>query len=368
MNVQYVGPAKDYSGYGEAVRHDIGALVAAGINVTCKIPRYTNESTDFGRLGQLVSELENRDIEYRVNIVHTTPDQFQRYREEGKYNIGRVFWETDKLPPDFALGCSLMDELWTGSEFNARAIRNAGVTVPIHIIPEAIDTHVKSNLKPYKSAADKTFSFYSIFEWTERKNPDALLRAYWQEFNENDNVSLVIKTYLDDFSVAKRRDISVAIGAIKAALGQEYYAPVYLYRDLMLREQIYRLHKSFHCFVSAHRGEGWGIPQMEAMLMSRPVISTNLGGIHEYLTDGKDASLIPCEMKPVVNTRNTQWYLHDQNWGQIDVGNLRQAMRKMYSDREGATRMGANARETVNRLFSLEAVGERMLNRLRESS
>lgn len=366
MNIQYVGPAKDYSGYGEAVRHDIGALVAAGLEVTCKVPRYTKESTDFGKLGEIIDQLEGRELDYRINIVHTTPDQFRKYREEGKYNIGRVFWETDKIPPDFAENCELMDEIWTGSSYNAAAITNSGVTKPIFIIPEAIDANLDIDIKPYKSKADKTFVFYSIFEWTERKNPDALLRAFWSEFTEADNVSLVIKTYLDDFSVAKRREISVAVGAIKAALGRDYHAPVYLYRDLMLRQQVYRFHKSFHCFVSAHRGEGWGIPQMEAMLMGRPVISTNLGGVHEYLTDGEDALLLPCDMVPVINTRNTQWYLHDQNWGQIKIEDLRKAMRSIYDNKEGATRMGAAARVTVQREFSLEAVGQKMKARLED--
>lgn len=368
MNIQYVGPCKDYSGYGEACRHDVGALVSAGINVTCRIPRYTKESTDFGTLGEIIDGLEDKELDYAVKIIHTTPDQFRKYYEEGKYHIGRVFWETDKIPPDFVENCQLMDEIWTGSQYNADAIRKGGVDRPIYVIPEAIDANIDTDaIKPYKSKADKTFAFYSIFEWTERKNPDALLRAYWSEFTEKDNVSLVIKTYLDDFSIAKRREISVVIGAIKAALGRDYYAPVYLYRDLMLRQQVYRLHKTFHCFVSAHRGEGWGVPQMEAMLLGRPIISTNVGGIHEYLTDKKDSILIqPSEMVPVKNTRNTQWYLPDQNWANIKIEDMRQAMRWVYEHPKERTAIGQEAIKTVRNTFSLEAVGQTMLHRLRE--
>lgn len=367
MNIKYVGPALDYSGYGEAVRHDIGALLSAGVNLTCRIPRYTIESTDYGQLGEIARELEDKEVDYHINIVHTTPDQFKKYHEPGKYNIGRVFWETDKLPPVFSEACELMDEIWTGSEFNAEALRRSGVTKKIVVISEAIDANLQVDaLKPYKSKADGKFNFYSIFEWTERKNPDALLRAYWSEFNEKDKVALIIKTYLDDFSFPKRREISAAVGAIKSALGLDYYAPVYLYRDLMLRQQVYRFHKSFDCFVSAHRGEGWGIPQMEAMLLGRPIISTNLGGIHEYLTDNKDAILLPCEMVPVQNTRNTQWYLPDQNWGQIKIEDLRKAMRWVYGNRKAAAKIGKNATNTVRKEFSLEAVGKKMLARLQE--
>lgn len=367
MNIQYVGPSLDYSGYGEACRHDIGALLSAGFNITCRIPRYTHESTDYGPLGEIVKDLENKDLSYKVKIIHTTPDQFLKYKEDDKYNIGRVFWETDKIPPDFAENCELMDELWTGSEFNAQAIRNAGVTRPIYIIPEAIDANLDiQKIKPFKTKADETFSFYSIFEWTERKNPDALLRAFWSEFTEKDNVSLVIKTYLDSFSVGKRRDISQAIGAIKSALNLPYYAPVYLYRDLLLREQVYRFHRSFDCFVSTHRGEGWGIPQMEAMLCGNPVISSDIGGIHEYLTDQEDCLLLPVDMVQVQNTRNTQWYLPDQNWGNVKIQDARDAMRQMYEKPKDAKELGLRGQSSINEKFSLEAVGKLMTARIQE--
>lgn len=365
MNIKFVSPALDYSGYGECSRHYIGAMLAAKINLTCRIPKYTKEQSDYDNLGKIANQLEDKPLNYGIVVVHTTPDQFKRYAEEDKYNIGMCFWETDTIPPDFAQGCMAMDEIWTGSEFNAQAIRNAGVDKPIHIIPEAIDADIQtSKIKPYKSKADKSYTFYSIFEWTERKNPDALLRAYWQEFTEKDNVSLVIKTYLDDFTVAKRREISQAIGSIKTQCELDYYAPVYLYRDLMNRSQIYRLHKSFDCFVSTHRGEGWGIPQMEAMLMGKPIISSDLGGIHEYLTNKKDAVLLPVSMTSVTNTRNNSWYLPEQKWGAVDIKDVREAMRWVYEHKDQASKIGTNAAKTVNKEFSFEAVGKKIKERL----
>jgi hypothetical protein len=79
------------------------------------------------------------------------------------------------LPQDFAEPCKDLDEIWTGSQFNADAIRRAGVDVPIYVIPEAIDIEV-GEVKPYKIEVPG-FKFYSIFEWTERKNPRELLEC-----------------------------------------------------------------------------------------------------------------------------------------------------------------------------------------------
>jgi len=369
MNVKYVGPAKDYSGYGEACRHDIAALLNVGVGVTAKLPSYTLEISDFGDIGRLAVEQEDKLIDYDTIILHTTPNVYPKYMESGKYHIARVFWETDKLPPAFSKYVELCNEVWTGSKFNAEAIKKAGVTKPIFVIPEAIDSDFDPSIvKPYlldRADIDKSFKFYSIFEWTERKNPSALLYAYFQEFQNGEDVSLAIKTYVDNFMPDKKKEIDSQISMIKLKLNLPKYPKLYIYKNLMDRGQVYRFHKTFDCFVSSHRGEGWGIPQMEALIMGNPIISTNLGGIHEYLTHGEDSILIDYKMVPVPgNSRNPDWYMTDQNWGEVDVDMLRKAMRACYQNRKQMREIGAKGGETVRKKFALPVVGAIMKERL----
>lgn len=364
MKLKYTGAARDYSGYGEANRHDIAALTAAGIDLTLEIPRYTPEGADFGKLSELVDNLENKPIGYYAKVLHTTPNVYPQYYEPGKYHIGRVFWETDKLPEDFVKGLSCVDEIWTGSEHNKKALLNSGVDKPIYIIPQAIDISIDVNkVEPYITHYQDTYKFYSIFEWTERKNPMALLEAYWREFENDDKVSLTIKTYVDNFNPNKREEIDMQIRRVKKMLGLKRYAPVYLYRELMDRHQVYRLHKTFDCFVSAHRGEGWGLPQLEAMLMEKPIISTNCGGVHEYLSRN-EAYLLDWTPTPVANNRNKQWYTGDQNWASVNVDSLRAAMRDCYSNPAKAKGMGKAGANLVRERFNFNEVGKQMRNRL----
>lgn len=370
MKCKYVGPAKDYSGYGEAVRHDIAALVAAGVQVTTQIPVYVPEISDFGPLGDIASNLENRELGYAIKILHTTPNVYSQFFEPNKYIVGRAFWETDKVPLDFAINLQQVDEIWTGSEYNRQAMINAGVTKDIRIIPEAIDASVTlEEIEPYITENRTDYKFYSIFEWTERKNPLALLEAYWREFEGQDNVSLTLKTYQISFGPDKRENIDQQIRKLKAKLNLKHYAPIYLYRQLMDRHQVYRFHRTFDCFVSAHRGEGWGIPQMEALLMAKPIISTNCGGIHEYLTQGVDAYMVGYAMTPVDNMGyNGQWYTPDQKWASINIDELRNVMRWAFENQDKAKQMGAKGRKTVIEKFDLPVVGMKMRGRLTEIS
>lgn len=365
MNVRYVGPCLDYSGYGEACRHDIGALHQAGVGLTLEVPKHTLEIADFGELGDLCISLQNRAIDHKVTILHTTPNIYQKYLNPNDYNIGRVFWETDKLPPDFAYGVQMVQEIWTGSEFNAQAIRNAGITdIPIFIIPEAIKAP-EGTIREFEVPNKSDYRFYSIFEWSQRKNPQALLEAFWKEFEDEDDVSITLKVFIDSFRPDKRKELKNKFKKVKKSLNLKKYAPVYLATNLMNRSDIYRIHKSFDCYVSAHRGEGWGIPQMEAMLLGNPVISTDCGGIHEYIDDV--AKLVPCEMVPVRDVdKNGIWYLPDQNWAAVDIAELRKEMRWCYENRDKAKAMGSRAEKRVRELFSFDAVGKKMKDRLSE--
>jgi glycosyltransferase involved in cell wall biosynthesis len=366
MNIKYTSPATDYSGYGEASRHDIAALHSAGVQVKTQIPKYTLEIANFGRLGELVTSLQNNPIDYNIQILHTTPNVYPAYMEAQKYHIGRAFWETDKVPLDFAIPLQMMDEIWTGSQFNKQAMINAGVTKPIYIIPEAIDI-IAPQAQPYIIPFEKSYKFYSIFEWTERKNPTALLEAYFLEFQNDENVTLTLKTYVDNFTPDKKAEIRMMVRKIKNRLNLPKYPPVSIYGNLMDRHQIYRFHNTFDCFVSSHRGEGWGIPQMEAMLMGRPIISTNCGGIHEYLKDGVDALLIPYKLIPLQqNSRNRQWYTPDQKWADCDVSVLRKHMRFVFENQDKAREIGNAGKQTVQQKFSFTAVGDMMKTRLEQ--
>ncbi len=366
MNVAYLGPLKDYSGYGEANRHAVAALDAAGINVLGQLVSYSQESSDFGAIGVLVNGICERVGRYKIKILHTTPDQYAKYMEKGTYHIGHFFWETSGVPAEFAEGLNLLDEIWTGSQANHDAMRSSGVTRPIYIFPQAIETG-RTWPAAYEVPNFDGFKFYSIFEWTDRKNPAGLLQAFWEEFDGRTDVGLVIKTYFRNFTLSNRRMIKNQIQILKARSGVKAPPPVFLYLDLMDRQQIMRLHQTGDCYVSAHRGEGWGVPQVEAALAGNLVISTGYGGCHEYFTDDVDAMLLPFEMVKLRGMSHSQrWYTSEQMWAEVDHLALRAAMRVAVDNKNSTAKIAAAGQRLVVDRFNLKRVGNEMAARLNE--
>ncbi len=366
MNVKYLGPFHDYSGYGEASRHHIAAFDAAGVYVIPELVRYSSQSSDFGSLGAHIDRLSAQTGDYRIKVLHTTPNVFNKHVEPGKYNIAMFYWETDKVPNDFANGLNLCDEIWTGSEANKKAILSSGVDKPVYIFPQAIETQ-REWPEGYVIPEFDGYLFYSIFEWTDRKNPADLLNTYWRTFQNGENVGLLLKTYFRGFDMASRKMIKHEIEALKRKSGLENFPPVFLYLDLMDRHQVERVHQTGHCYVSAHRGEGWGVPEVEAALCGKPVIATAYAGCHEYFTKDKDMLLVDYDMIPLSGmSHSNRWYTRDQNWAQPNLEELSKYMRFCYENQGKSAKIGKKAQDFVVKTFNFEKVGKMMAERLTE--
>ncbi|MHC1720677.1 MAG: glycosyltransferase family 4 protein [Clostridiaceae bacterium] len=91
-------------------------------------------------------------------------------------------------------------------------------------------------------------------------------------------------------------------------------------------------------FVLPSRWEGFGLAILEAMAARLPVVATNVGGIPEIVTDGKDGILVPPE----------------------DVIALGKNMLYVLNNRDMAAQLAENAYRTVTEKFSIEAYAERL--------
>jgi len=367
MNIacKYVGPMADFSGYGDANRSFVYALHEAGVDLTVEVLSYSGNTINyFGEKYKIIKSLANRNINYDIKIVHVPCDSYLKFLEPCKFHIGHLFWETDKMSPEWVWNCNLMDEIWTGSEHNKKAFENSGVWKPIWVFPQPIDTDINiESYKPWKIPGHEGFLFYSIFQWIERKNPRALIEAYLREFNRNEKVGLLIKTYREKFLPEEKEMIVGQIQQWKKEVGKEDAPPIYLSIELMDQEDVFRIHRTGDCFVLPHRGEGWGRPIAEAMLFKKPVIATNCGGIHDHLPEEVYLPL-SYKLTNVFGMEFAPWYREDQKWADVSVDELRGKMRWVFEHQDEAGQIGEKGYEFTKKNFSYKAVGRMLKDRL----
>ena len=364
--IKYTGTPLSPSGYGSAARAFITALHNVGVDVTCEVIYQMGEKTNYGWTGELCKSLIDRNIPYKIKIVHLTADYAIKYMEDKIYNILHLFWETDKLPQGWADCCNKAREVWTSSDAMIKLLRESGVKVPIYAFPQPIDiTQADKDWGTFTIDQHKGFLFYSIFQWIERKNPKGLLTSYWKAFSGRDDVSLLLKTYRVNYTKGEADKIVSDIKQWKRELNLTHYPRVLLVPSLLTQEEIMRLHNTGDCFISADHGEGWSRPLQEALLMGRTAIATAKGGIRDYLSSDYYYPIKNTPV-PVIPQPWIFYYSSDQNWVEPDYEELIKTMQWVFSNKAVANTKGIKAKDYIKDNFNFSRIGLLMRKRIED--
>lgn len=362
ISVKYLIP-NDPSGYGQANRMDITALWTAGVNVTVEPIKQMSEQSDYGIAGDLVKRLTYRDIPYKIKITHTTPDLIPDYKEDGIYHIQRLAWETDKLPREWVKPLNSCDEIWVMTEPQIEMVRNSGVSTPCYVFAQPIDTTIANEkIRPFELNHPRDFIFYSCFQWIPRKNPRGLLHAYWKEFEGNDKVTLLLKTYRITYIEKEYQIIRAEIEQWRKELKQKHFPKIYLTHKVLSDQEMMRFHMTGDVFVNSSSGEGWGRPTQEAMLLGKPVITTTNGGITDTMSSLMYHA-VTSGVTPVTVSSEIPWYQAGMSWWELNESSLRKQMRTLY-EQKGESDKTKLAQQFVIDNFSFQKIGQQMRERL----
>ena len=201
-------------------------------------------------------------------------------------------FETDRIPDSWVFHCNELDEIWVPSHFNLETFAASGVARrKLRVLPELVDEREfdPGRHQPLPLSNRRGFNFLSVFEWSSRKGWDVLLSAYFREFSLDDDVCLYLKTYL--MNEPERDALQIIWERIRAHvekldLGDKTWPKIEVLGGQIPTKDLPRLYKATDCLVVPSRGEGWGRPHHEAMMMGLPVIATNWSANTDFMNQG----------------------------------------------------------------------------------
>jgi GT2 family glycosyltransferase/2-polyprenyl-3-methyl-5-hydroxy-6-metoxy-1,4-benzoquinol methylase len=292
-----------------------------------------------------------------VRVRHRFPPDFAR--RPGERLVLIQPWEFGAAPADWVRAIrEHVDELWVPSEWVRQSFVASGVPAErVVVVPNGVDLErfrpeAPSRPLPVRAA----FRFLFVGGGLHRKGVDLLLEAFVGEFTGQDDVCLVVK----DHPFYGTR-LEAAIARARAAVADPPEI-VYL-TETLGPDEMPGLYAAATCLVHPFRGEGFGLPILEAMACGRPVIVTDAGPVREFCPD--DAGLfVPAARVPFVEDRVENLPTVGRPWlAEPHLGALRRAMRWAVRHPEELRRMGARGAEAARR-FTWQAAARRAAERL----
>lgn len=321
------------SGLSRAAREYYCALVGAGFRV---IPLFLMEPTPEG----VDKALADSMIAAAGRPVDTSPLQFYigsgyavKALKDRSGLLGSVVFENHALLPRQIEAYRAMDLVLPPSMFCLKACRSAGMPKSkVALLPYALGPEYRPDVEPSIPREEGIFRFLYLNTWYERKGPDALLRAWWSEFSSSDPVELWIKTYVEEGRVAS---IDRDIRRIAQESGNDISkgAPIRVVDEILDDAALPSFMKSFDCYVSPHRSEGFGMNVWHAMALGVPVVCTDYGGVKDF-AKRDTARLVPVVDMVHPGPREAKLFPHLAPilWAEPDVGVLASQMRSAAED------------------------------------
>jgi glycosyltransferase involved in cell wall biosynthesis len=299
-------------------------------------------------------------------VLHFDPGKLARIRDAlarqsgGEIPIvGLTAWETDRIPTAIAQQLSDLDALICPSQHTANAIRRSGLDsdVPIHVVPHALTIRPPSAGELSGRSETGRYVFYTIGTNIPRKNLAAVIAAYCRAFAPTGfkDMGLVVKTSADSGGLRALYRDGLELSKTGAS------PKIALYGEKWPASRIRELHLQSDCWVDATRGEGFGLPQCEAVIMGNPVITTNWGAQTEVIqAPGVEAHLVESSLVPVDEAMAAIGvYRSDQQWADPDVDCIAAAMQSTSAAGKQPKRL-EGARATAE-MYSLEKVGVQLM-------
>ncbi len=366
--VLFVGNVRDGTGYSVAGANYVLALDRVGVDVVYRNIKLNNEVHE---LPPRILELEKKSSSgCNVVVQHSLPHHF--VSDSRLVNVGLFAWETSSFrTSSWADRLNLMDAVWVVNRQQADACKSSGVKRPVYVAPHTCDTsRYERSYEPFGPLAEYRrrgdFLFYTIGEFSRRKNLAALVKAFHIEFDPDEPVQLVIKA-----SVPGRTPTQAAVELQKICQrGKDGLKLRANYKDEILvterhtDEQVMSLHDTCSCGVFPSRGEAWCQPAFDSMAMGKTPIVTNWGGFQDYLNN--DCGwLVDCRLEPVfgMNESFGDLYTGKEDWAEIDCRHLASAMREAFEDRSKREDRAARGISRAYQ-FDYDTIGSRLKKEL----
>lgn len=341
------GPLLTASGYGEHSRQVYKWAVSnKDWNVKTQLTPwgnttwYINPDLLSGMVGEIMGcsgplERIGSDISIQIQL----PNEWDPML--GRFNIGvTAAVETDVCNPEWIDCCNKMDLVIVPTKHTRQTILNSGkVNTDIVVVPEAYFPELATQeIESLNLGLSTEFNFLMVGTltgnnpWNDRKNTYFTIKWFCETFKGDPNVGLVIKASSGRSTTLDRLITKRALKQVLDEVREGEFPRVNLLHGLMNGDEMSALYRepSIKGFIGLTRGEGFGLPILEAAVAGIPVIATNWSGHLDFMNKGKFIS-VDYKLEEIHESRiDNQIFVKGSRWAEPSEEHFKRRLKKFY--------------------------------------
>ncbi len=304
------GPALSQTGYGEQCRFALRALKSREdlfdiylLNIPWGGSNWIFENNEERKWideliiqGRTLLDQQRQNPNFAVfdiSLQVTIPNELQRMAPVNVLYTAGI--ETDKACPAWIAKCHqfadrilvISEHAKSGFQTKIKAQDENGNEVdyvlekPIEVVHYPVK---KIEMTELDLNLDTEFNFLTMAQWGPRKNIPNTIAWFCEEFHDDANVGLVVKTFAKGNSQTDKKFVSAGLKQITDKFPNKK-CKVYFLHGYMNEREIHSLytHPKIKAMINFGHGEGFGLPLFEAAYSGLPVITHDFGGQKDFL-------------------------------------------------------------------------------------
>lgn len=307
-------------------------------------------------IGHLVEEINSTSIEEMtaaanssqpedVNICFSSMDLQNHFRGT---IVQWIVFESTRVPEIVMPTMLAADLVWVPSSWGKNTLIANGLPAEqCELLQEGVDTNVYHPWYPVPETMP--LKFLTVGKYEQRKSHMETLLAWKQAFGNDSGVELTIKTNHFVNVEGKKASLNEFIESLELT-------NVKVIWDSQSVDNMVNLYRRHHVFVLPTKGEGWGLPLIEAAASGMPIVTTMYSAQTQFLYPIK-SSVIPVayDLGDITCAEFQHFYpTSDQRYGQWAIPRVESIVQALLQARNNYVALKQQAQQnalTIRRDF-----------------